>query len=124
MSATRVSPSMAEKDLTQLSINTICALSIDAVQQANSDPGIPMALASVVYCLCQRFLRFDPDHPIWPNRDRFVLSAGWERYTGLEGHIIGMKTFGASAPLKELQKTFGFEPNLVVAPAKQLLQRG
>jgi len=39
---------------------------------------------------------------------------GWERYTGLEGRIIGMKTFGASAPLKELQRKFGFEPNLVV----------
>jgi transketolase len=49
---------------------------------------------------------------------------GWERYTGLEGCIIGMKTFGASAPLKELQRRFGFEPNLVVLAAKQLLQKG
>src|SRR5499433_3419073 len=50
---------------------------MDAVQQANSGhPGTPMALAPVVYCLWQRFLRFDPEHPIWPNRDRFVLSAG------------------------------------------------
>jgi transketolase len=46
---------------------------------------------------------------------------GWERYVGLEGRIIGMKTFGASAPLKELQKKFGFEPKLVVAVARQLL---
>ena len=77
MSATRVSPSLAEKDLAQLSINTIRTLSMDAVQQANSGhPGTPMALAPVVYCLWQSFLRFDPDHPIWPNRDRFVLSAG------------------------------------------------
>src|SRR5262249_62071073 len=61
----------------QLCINTIRTLAMDAVEQAHSGhPGTPMALAPVVYCLWQRFLRFDPDHPIWPNRDRFVLSAG------------------------------------------------
>jgi transketolase len=61
----------------ELCINTIRTLAMDAVQQANSGhPGTPMALAPVVYCLWQRFLRFDPSHPIWPNRDRFVLSAG------------------------------------------------
>ena len=50
---------------------------MDAVQEANSGhPGTPMALAPVAYCLWQRFLRFDPEDPIWPNRDRFVLSAG------------------------------------------------
>src|SRR5438132_6884934 len=50
---------------------------MDAVQQANSGhPGTAMAMAPVVYTLWQRFLRFDPDDPIWPNRDRFVLSAG------------------------------------------------
>jgi transketolase len=50
---------------------------MDAVQQAKSGhPGTPMALAPVVYCLWQRVLRFDPEHPIWPNRDRFVLSVG------------------------------------------------
>jgi transketolase len=50
---------------------------MDAVQAANSGhPGTPMALAPVAYCLWQRFLRFDPEDPIWPNRDRFVLSAG------------------------------------------------
>jgi transketolase len=60
-----------------LAINTIRTLSMDAVQAANSGhPGTPMALAPVAYCLWQRFLRFDPDDPIWPNRDRFVLSAG------------------------------------------------
>src|SRR3989440_5927535 len=61
----------------ELCINTIRTLSMDAVQQANSGhPGTPMALAPVVYCLWQRFLRFDPNDPIWPNRDRFVLSVG------------------------------------------------
>jgi transketolase len=46
---------------------------------------------------------------------------GWERYVGREGRVIGMHTFGASAPLKELQKKFGFEPDRVVAVAKELL---
>jgi transketolase len=60
-----------------LCINTIRTLAIDAVQQANSGhPGAAMALAPVIYTLWQRFLRFDPDDPIWPNRDRFVLSNG------------------------------------------------
>src|ERR1051326_5127949 len=64
-------------NIDQLSINTIRALSIDAVQQANSGhPGTPMAMAPVVYCLWQQLLRFDPEDPIWPNRDRFVLSNG------------------------------------------------
>src|SRR5216684_2864919 len=50
---------------------------MDAVQAAKSGhPGTPMAMAPVVYCLWQEFLRFDPDDPIWPNRDRFVLSMG------------------------------------------------
>ena len=48
---------------------------------------------------------------------------GWERYVGTAGHVIGMKTFGASAPLKELQKKFGFEPDHVAATAKELLGR-
>lgn len=63
--------------LDDLSVNTIRTLSMDAVQAANSGhPGTPMALAPVVYCLWQRVLRFDPENPIWANRDRFVLSAG------------------------------------------------
>src|SRR5690349_4973669 len=58
-------------------INTIRTLSMDAVQAANSGhPGTPMALAPVAYCLWQNFLRYDPQDPIWPNRDRFILSAG------------------------------------------------
>lgn len=63
--------------LDQLSINTIRTLSMDAIEQANSGhPGTPMGMAPVVYALWQCFLRFDPANPIWPNRDRFVLSAG------------------------------------------------
>ena len=69
--------SVATKSIELLSINTIRTLSMDAVQQANSGhPGTPMAMAPVVYCLWQRLLRFDPQDPIWPNRDRFVLSIG------------------------------------------------
>ena len=64
-------------ELDQLCINTIRTLSMDAVQKANSGhPGAPMALAPVAYCLWQQFLRYDPEDPIWPNRDRFVLSNG------------------------------------------------
>jgi len=65
------------QDIDAVCINTIRTLSMDAVQQANSGhPGTPMALAPVAYTLWQRFLRFDPANPIWPNRDRFVLSNG------------------------------------------------
>jgi transketolase len=66
-----------KSDLDAKCINTIRTLSMDAVQAANSGhPGTPMALAPVAYCLWQQFLRFDPQDPIWPNRDRFILSAG------------------------------------------------
>jgi transketolase len=65
------------KQLDTLCINTIRTLAIDAVQQANSGhPGAPMGLAAVGYSLWQDFLRYDPQAPLWPNRDRFVLSAG------------------------------------------------
>ena len=70
-------PSLGERSIDQLCINTIRTLSMDAVQQANSGhPGTPMALAPVIFTLWQRFLRFDPADPVWPNRDRFVLSNG------------------------------------------------
>jgi transketolase len=68
---------MTQGELDQLAINTIRTLSIDAVQQAKSGhPGTPMALAPLVYTLWNRVMRFDPKDPIWPNRDRFVLSNG------------------------------------------------
>jgi transketolase len=68
---------MSDTTVDQLCINTIRTLSIDAVQQANSGhPGTPMALAPLVYTLWNRVMRFDPQDPIWPNRDRFVLSNG------------------------------------------------
>ena len=68
---------MTDEKMVQLAINTIRTLSIDAVQQAKSGhPGTPMALAPLVYTIWNRVMRFDPDDPIWPNRDRFVLSNG------------------------------------------------
>ena len=77
MSTTSVTASMAGAELDQLAINTIRTLSIDAVERAKSGhPGTPMALAPLVYTIWNRVMRFDPEDPIWPNRDRFVLSNG------------------------------------------------
>jgi transketolase len=77
MSTTQVAPLKPVVDIDQLCINTIRTLSIDAVQQAKSGhPGTPMALAPLVYTIWNRDMRFDPQDPIWPNRDRFVLSNG------------------------------------------------
>ena len=106
-----------QKDLDQLCINTIRTLSMDAVQAANSGhPGTPMALAPVAYCLWQRFLRFDPQDPIWPNRDRFVLSVGHASmllYSLL--HLTGSK-----AVSKEYE-TLG-EPSVPLDAIKQFRQ--
>src|SRR6202021_3996537 len=77
MSTTQVAQPRTGAEDDQLCINTIRTLSIDAVQQANSGhPGTPMALAPLVYTIWNRAMRFDPQDPIWPNRDRFVLSNG------------------------------------------------
>lgn len=77
MSVMQVVPAASEIGMDELCINTIRTLSIDAVQQANSGhPGTPMALAPLVYTIWNRVMRFDPKDPIWPNRDRFVLSNG------------------------------------------------
>jgi len=88
-----VSQPTSQPDMDLLSINTIRTLAIDAVQQANSGhPGAPMGLAPVVYSLWQSFLRYDPADPTWPNRDRFVLSAGHASmllYATL--HLAGVK---------------------------------
>jgi transketolase len=68
---------MPDDKIVQLAINTIRTLSIDAVQVAKSGhPGTPMALAPLVYTIWNREMNFDPQDPIWPNRDRFVLSNG------------------------------------------------
>jgi transketolase len=102
------------RTLDQLCVNTIRTLAMDAVQQANSGhPGTPMALAPVVYCLWQRFLRFDPNHPIWPARDRFVLSAGHAsmllyamlHLTGVKGVNPKYETLGVpSVTLEDIKR--------------------
>jgi len=101
-------------DLDQLCVNTIRTLSMDAVQAANSGhPGAPMGLAPVAYCLWQQFLRFDPQDPIWPNRDRFVLSAGHAsmllysllHLTGVKAVSKDYETLGEpSVPLEAIKK--------------------
>jgi transketolase len=88
-----MSTTQAVLDLDQVCVNTMRTLAIDAIQQANSGhPGTPMGMSPTVYCLWQRLLRFDPEDPIWMNRDRFVLSAGHAStllYTIL--HLAGVK---------------------------------
>lgn len=85
-----------QSDLDQICINTLRTLSIDQVEKARSGhPGTPMGAAPTAFCLWQRFLRYDPDNPDWPNRDRFILSAGHASallYSLL--HLTGVK--GAS----------------------------
>lgn len=77
MNATQAAKPMTPAEIDQLCINAIRTLSIDAVQQANSGhPGTPMALAPLVYTIWNRVMSFDPQDPIWPNRDRFLLSNG------------------------------------------------
>jgi len=77
MCATTVKNTLNSAELDELCINTIRTLSIDAVQAAKSGhPGTPMALAPLVYTIWNRVMNFDPADPIWPNRDRFILSNG------------------------------------------------
>ena len=92
-----------QSHLDQLCINTIRTLAIDAVQQANSGhPGAPMGLAPVAYSLWQYFLNYDPASPHWPNRDRFVLSAGHASmllYATL--HLAGVKNVNAKGEVEK-----------------------
>jgi transketolase len=78
MSVATAFPAYQSLDTMDLTcINTIRTLAMDGVQAADSGhPGTPMAMAPVAYCLWQKFLRFHPQDPVWPNRDRFVLSMG------------------------------------------------
>jgi transketolase len=92
---------VSEPNLDQLCINTIRTLAIDAVQKANSGhPGAPMGLAPVVYSLWHNFLNYDPADPLWPNRDRFVLSAGHASmllYATL--HLAGVRAANAKGEI-------------------------
>ncbi len=107
------------KQLDTLSINTIRTLAIDAVQQANSGhPGAPMGLAAVGYTLWQDFLRYDPQAPLWPNRDRFVLSAGHASmllYALL--HLTGVRAANAQGEVLK-------EPTVSLEEIKRFRQLG
>lgn len=91
---------MTQDKLDELCIDTLRMLSIDAVQKAKSGhPGTPLDASPIAYCLWQHFLRYDPADPDWPNRDRFVLSAGHAcalLYSML--HLCGVKAKGTSYP--------------------------
>src|SRR4030095_5455724 len=88
-------------DIDNLSINTIRFLSVDMVQEANSGhPGLPLGAAPMAYVLWSRFLRFNPADPIWPNRDRFILSAG--HGSALLYSLIHL--FGYNLPLEEIKR--------------------
>jgi transketolase len=105
-----VAGSTTSETIDQLCINTIRTLAMDAVQAANSGhAGTPMALAPAVRCLWQRILRFDPSDPIWPNRDRFVLSAGHASmllYAMV--HLVGTKAVNPKCEtLERLSVTLG-----------------
>ncbi|HKP87128.1 MAG TPA: transketolase [Blastocatellia bacterium] len=90
-----------DKKLDELCINTVRTLAMDAVQQANSGhPGTPMALAPVAYVLWDRFLRHNPRNPAWPNRDRFVLSAG---HASMLLYAM-LHVSGYDLPLEELKR--------------------
>jgi transketolase len=95
--STGMTVSSERSPMEKLAVNTIRTLAMDAVQAANSGhPGTPMSMAPVAYCLWQRLLRFDPADPIWPNRDRFVLSMGHASmllYSLL--HLTGVKAVNA-----------------------------
>ena len=85
-----------------------------SVLDPSQPPAIPIALLH----------RLDPPEITARVALEQASTFGWERYVGASGRVIGMETFGASAPLKELQKKFGFEPDRVVLVAKEMLGRG
>ncbi|MCJ2130282.1 transketolase [Methylobacterium sp. E-045] len=104
-------PTEALSEIDKLSIDTLRTLAIDAVQKANSGhAGAPMALAPVAYTLWNRYLRYDPAHPHWPNRDRFVLSAGHASML-LYGllHLAGVaQTDGGNEPAVSIEDIKNF----------------
>jgi len=109
-SAARRSAPQPERTLDRLAIDTIRTLAMDAVEQAKSGhPGTPMALAPAAYTLWQRVLRYDPQDPLWPNRDRFVLSNGHASmllYSLL--HLAGVRDPSRDGPAVSLEDIRNF----------------
>lgn len=108
--------------LDSLCVNTIRTLCIDAVRKANSGhPGTAMAMAPLIYCLWQRHLLFDPADPIWPNRDRFVLSAGHAStllYSIL--HLAGTKAVDPDYEVLSRTRRWAAGRRRPVAPGEQI----
>lgn len=97
-------------------ISTLRMLAADAVQQASSGhPGMPMGAAAMACVLWTGHLRRNPKNPGWPDRDRFVLSAGHG------GALVRLDRFGASAPWQTLYEKLGFTAEAVAARARRLL---
>src|ERR1700741_1035254 len=110
--ASRVAPRVAasEHDLDRTCIDTIRTLAMDAVEKAKSGhPGTPMALAPAAYTLWQRVLRYDPQDPQWPNRDRFVLSNGHaSRRLYALLHLAGVRAPSRNGPAVTLDDIRNF----------------
>src|SRR6202040_4407855 len=131
MPITRKMNEMTKQELDKLSINTIRTLSIDAVQQAKSGhPGTPMALAPLVYTIWNRVMQFDPEDPIWPNRDRFVLSNGhasmllWSvlHLTGVKAVNADYERLEMASEINQMQRRelpIGWDRNLPVFATDQ-----
>jgi transketolase len=111
--------SVASTDIQTTAIDTIRSLSMDAVQTANSGhPGTPMALAPIAYQIYNHTMKYDPAHPLWPGRDRFVLSCGHASmllYSVL--HLIGVKKVDHDGNLKD-------EPSISLDDIKKFRQIG
>ncbi len=116
-------PARQQEQIDQLCINTIRVLAMDAVQKANSGhPGMPMGAASMAYVLWDRFLRFNPAQPNWPNRDRFVLSAGHGcmllyallHLTGFDLSLDQIKQFRQLGSLTPGHPEYGLTPGVEV----------
>ena len=125
---------MGQHELDTLAVNTIRFLAADAVQRANSGhPGLPMGAAPAAYVLWSRHLKHAPTSPWWPDRDRFVLSAGHGsmllyallHLTGydlsLDGDVLALDRFGASAPGDRVMAELGFTAEHVAQRAMRLL---
>src|SRR4026208_1004872 len=112
---------VATQSLDQLAINTIRTLAIDGVQKANSGhPGAPMGAAPMAFTLWTRFLRHAPTRPDWPDRDRFVLSAGHAsmllysllHLTGYEVSLDDLKSFRQWGSITPGHPEYGLTPGV------------
>jgi transketolase len=125
--ATAISPAQQQQSLDQLCINTVRTLAMDAVQKAESGhPGTPMALAPLAYVLWTRHLRHNPADPGWPDRDRFVLSAGHASMllysllylSGYDLELEDLKQFRQWESRTPGHPEYGYTPGVETPPAR------